>query len=234
MPGRDGRDPDRVRRAAGVRDGTFEFVVPTVVGPRFVAARGRAGRRPRRRRRSRREGTRAGHDLSIAVDLDAGVPIGDVTSPLHAITVERPAPSAPASALANQREIPNRDFVLRYDGRERRAAEHRPRRIGRVGGDGYVTLVLLPPKRMTAETAAPKELVFVIDRSGSQAGAPLDKAKETMRWIIDHLNPHDTFQIVDFGSTQQRRSSRSRGARPPRRRAARAPTSTRCRPTAAP
>jgi len=69
------------------------------------------------------------------------------------------------------------------------------------GGDGYVTFVLLPPKRVTTETAAPKEMIFVIDRSGSQAGAPLEKAKETMHWILDHMNPNDTFQVVDFGNT---------------------------------
>ena len=54
---------------------------------------------------------------------------------------------------------------------------------------------------MTARSAAPKEMVFVIDRSGSQSGLPLQKAKETMLWILDHLNPRDTFQIIDFGST---------------------------------
>src|SRR6185369_10406003 len=68
-------------------------------------------------------------------------------------------------------------------------------------GGGYLSLVLLPPKRVTAEGAAPKEMVFVIDRSGSQMGAPLDKAKETMRYVLDHMNPNDTFQVVDFGST---------------------------------
>src|SRR5262249_39091148 len=38
-------------------------------------------------------------------------------------------------------------------------------------------------------------------RSGSQMGAPLDKAKETMRYILEHMHPNDTFQVVDFGST---------------------------------
>ncbi len=193
-------------------DGTFEFSFPTVVGPRFVpgnpTGHGGTGWAPDTDRvpdASRvtppvtPEGTRAGHDLSIAVDLDAGVPLGAVVSPLHPITVDRPTPTRARVALVNQREIPNRDFVLRYaiatDALQSTALVHRV-----DDGDGYLTLVLLPPQRTTAETAAPKELIFVIDRSGSQMGAPLDKAKETMRWIIDHLNPRDTFQVVDFGS----------------------------------
>lgn len=200
-------------------DGGFELSIPTVVGPRFVPGSPTGGtgtgvrpngtgfapdtdRVPDASRVTppvTPEGTRAGHDLSIAVDVDAGVPIGAVASPLHPITVDRPTPARARIALANQHEIPNRDFVVRWsvasDAVATTAIVHRD-----PGADGYLSLVLLPPRRTTAESAAPKELVFVIDRSGSQMGAPLDKAKETMRWIIDHLNPRDTFQIVDFGS----------------------------------
>src|SRR2546426_2662982 len=195
------------------RDGTFEFSFPTVVGPRFIpgAPTGHAGtgwapdttRVPDASRITppvTPEGTRAGHDIAIAADIDAGVPILDVASPLHAIDVERPEANKARVRLRDQAEIPNRDFVLRYAvaGDEVRSG-YLAHRDGE--GDGYVTFVLLPPKRVTSESAAPKEMIFVIDRSGSQAGLPLEKAKETMRWILDHMNPNDTFQVVDFGST---------------------------------
>src|SRR5205823_2168591 len=146
------------------------------------------------------EGTRAGHDVGISVDIDAGVPILDVASPLHEIDVERPEASRARVRLRQRAEIPNRDFVLRYAvaGDEVRSG-YLVHRDGE--GEGYATFVLLPPQRVTPETAAPKEMIFVIDRSGSQAGLPLEKAKETMRWILGHMNPNDTFQIVDFGST---------------------------------
>ncbi|MEW6270196.1 MAG: VIT and VWA domain-containing protein, partial [Thermodesulfobacteriota bacterium] len=178
--------------------GTFSLVVPTVVGPRFSPPGTRdadAVTPP-----VTPEGTRAGHDLSITIDLDAGVPIGALESPLHAVDVERPSPQRAIVALRGQTEIPNRDFVLRWavssDDLQSGYLTHRP-----DAGDGYVSFFLLPPKRVTAETAAPKELIFVIDRSGSQMGAPLDKAKETMRFVLDHMNPGDTFQVIDFGST---------------------------------
>ncbi len=66
--------------------------------------------------------------------------------------------------------------------------------------DGFASFVLLPPRRVTPSSAAPKEMIFVIDRSGSQSGRPLAKAKETLLWILDHMNPNDTFQVIDFGS----------------------------------
>ncbi len=193
--------------------GTFEFSFPTVVGPRFIPGNpmghqgtGWAPDTTRVPDASRitppvtPEGTRAGHDISIRVDIDAGVPILSLDSRLHEIDVERSEPQRARVRLRERAEIPNRDFVLRYAvaGEAVRSGVLSHRNGSR---DGYVSFTILPPKRVTPETAAPKELIFVIDRSGSQSGLPLTKAKETMLWILEHMNPNDTFQIVDFANT---------------------------------
>jgi Ca-activated chloride channel family protein len=135
-------------------DGRFEFSFPTVVGPRFVppgvvdAARITPPVTPK--------GTRAGHDISIRVDVDAGVPIEAIESPLHQVDVRRDGPHRARVRLRRGREIPNRDFVLRYrvagEGVRSTHLVHR----SEGSGDGYVTFVLVPPARVTAETAAPK------------------------------------------------------------------------------
>ncbi len=180
--------------------GTFELTFPTVVGPRFIPPTG-VPDADRITPPVTPEGTRAGHDIAIAVAVDAGLPIGPVESPLHEIDVERPDATHARVALRAKDEIPNRDFVLRWgvSGDQVRSG-YLAHRSGNEG-DGYVTFVLVPPKRVTTASAAPKEMIFVIDRSGSQSGLPLLKAKETMHWILDHMNPNDTFQVVDFGST---------------------------------
>ncbi len=178
--------------------GTFELSVPTVVGPRFSPAS--TGDAEKVTPPVTPEGTRAGHDVSIAVDVDAGVPIQAVTSALHAIDVQRPVPERATVTLREGRTLPNKDFVLRWAvSTDQVQSTYLAHRTGT--GDGYLSLVLLPPARVTPTDAAPKELIFVIDRSGSQMGAPLEKAKETMRYILDHMHPNDTFQVVDFGST---------------------------------
>jgi len=205
--------------------GTFEFAFPTVVGPRFVpGARDGAPRVPDADRITppvTPQGTRAGHDIAISVDVKAPVPILGVESRLHEVDVERPAADRARVRLRQKAEIPNRDFVLRYAvaGDEVRSGylAHR----GETG-DGYVTFVLVPPKRVAPEAVAPRELIFVIDRSGSQHGLPLLKAKETMLWILDHMNPDDTFQVVDFGSTANVLFERPERASPEMRRRARA------------
>src|SRR5207244_4355391 len=68
-------------------DGNYEFVFPMVIGPRYI---------PRGVADASRiappvvpEGMRAGHDITIEIVLDAGVPIGNLDSRTHAIDVER-------------------------------------------------------------------------------------------------------------------------------------------------
>jgi Ca-activated chloride channel family protein len=63
---------------------------------------------------------------------------------------------------------------------------------------GFFTLILQPPERVAAEDVSPKELVFVLDTSGSMSGFPIEKAKETMRLALDNLYPADTFNLITF------------------------------------
>lgn len=192
-------------------EGTYEFSFPVVVGPRYVPgtptgeAQKDGGRLPGTDRvpdASRvsppvvPEGMRAGHDISIDVTLDAGVPIDGLKSVSHEIEVERTSPSAARVRLKDLTAIPNKDFVLRYDVAGQRIEDalltHRDAR------GGYFTLILQPPERVTVEDVTPKELVFVLDTSGSMSGFPIEKAKETMKLALEGLYPQDTFNLITF------------------------------------
>src|SRR5262249_20750063 len=63
---------------------------------------------------------------------------------------------------------------------------------------GFFTLILQPPDRVAAEDVAPRELVFVLDTSGSMEGFPIEKAKETMDLAFAALRPQDTFNLITF------------------------------------
>jgi Ca-activated chloride channel family protein len=192
--------------------GTYEFTFPLVVGPRYIPGTPTGRRPPRgsgRRRNTNRvpdaaritpaaapQGTRAGHDVSVEVALDAGVPVEALKSPSHEIDVERPSPASARVRLKSLAAIPNKDFSLRYDVAGERIRDavltHRDSR------GGYFTLILQPPRRVTAEDVTPKELVFVLDTSGSMEGFPIEKAKETMGLALDGLYPQDTFNLITF------------------------------------
>lgn len=190
-------------------NGSYEFVFPMVVGPRYIPgdATGKQGggfapdtsKVPDASRITPMPapaGMRAGHDISIEVALDAGVPIDSIKSTLHEIDSERLTAHSSRITLRNKNEIPNKDFILKYDVAGGKIEDALLTHRGNNGG--FFSFILQPPDRVTAEDVTPKEIVFVIDTSGSMQGYPLDKAKESMKLALDGLYPQDTFNLITF------------------------------------
>ncbi|HEY2934473.1 MAG TPA: VIT and VWA domain-containing protein [Acidobacteriota bacterium] len=191
-------------------DGSYKFVFPLVVGPRYIPGNpaGKTGggwapdtdRVPDASRITppvTPENTRAGHDVSILVKLDAGVPIDALRSMQHDVDVKRATNSTAALVLRDKAVIPNKDFVFEYDVAGRNIEEalltHYSSKLG-----GFFTMILQPPERVTVAEVTSKELVFVLDTSGSMQGFPIEKAKETMSLALNSLYPQDTFNLITF------------------------------------
>jgi Ca-activated chloride channel family protein len=173
-------------------DGAYEFVFPTVVAPHYNPVQANDANAIS----APVAATRAGHNISIEVNLDAGVPVENVASRVHEIESAMLSASRSVVKLKNEKDIPNRDFVLRYDVSGKKIADavlaHRDKR------GGFFTLMLQPPDTISYEDATPKEIVFVLDTSGSMSGFPIEKAKEAMRRALDGLHPFDTFNLITF------------------------------------
>ncbi|HXE56120.1 MAG TPA: VIT domain-containing protein, partial [Tepidisphaeraceae bacterium] len=195
------------------RDGAYEFVFPMVVGPRFNPpgyyngigavprdSYGASGQKTEVQYLAPDE--RSGHDISLTVDLNAGVPIEKIDSRNHQISVKRLSPTRTRVTLDPADNIPNRDFVLRY---EVGGHQTRPALIAQRGEHGgYFTLMLFPPTLLSDLPRQPLEFVFTVDVSGSKSGAPLAQEKAAVRYALTHMGPQDTFQVVRFGNTAQR------------------------------
>ncbi|HEY9676461.1 MAG TPA: VIT and VWA domain-containing protein [Drouetiella sp.] len=197
-------------------NGTYSLVLPMVVAPRYMPG-DKTGktqgtgwsedttRVPDASKISppvMPKDTRAGHDVSVMVDLDAGVPIQSIESKLHKVEVKRTGEQLAQITLVPSDSIPNRDFVL--DWKVATANLQSGYLVHKTGNTGYFSVMLVPPTKPTAAQISPRELNFIIDRSGSQNGLPLQKAKETMLYILDRLNPNDTFQIISFSSDTEK------------------------------
>jgi Ca-activated chloride channel family protein len=189
--------------------GTYEFRFPMVVGPRYIPGQA-VGRQaggwaydsdqvPDASRITPPvavPGTRAGHDIAVQVALDAGVPIDTLSSITHDVAVERTGINRASIKLRDHDNIPNKDFVLKYDVAGKKMEDAILTHRGDRGG--FFSLILQPPERVRSEEVTPKELVFVLDTSGSMSGFPIEKAKEAMRDGLDGLNPNDTFNFITF------------------------------------
>jgi Ca-activated chloride channel family protein len=174
--------------------GAYEFVFPMVVGPRYNPPgwSNGIGAQP-----YVPPGMRSGSDLSLAVDVDAGMRIGAIDSPSHPVLVERPSPSRAAVRLDSGAVIPNRDFVLRFQvaGTGCRAGLM----TCAAGDGGYLTLMVHPPDELREVPRRPLEMVFVVDCSGSMDGAPLRQAKAAVDMALQNLDPADSVQVIRFG-----------------------------------
>ena len=146
---------------------------------------------------------RAGHDISVKVYIQNGrTAIKEVESALHEIAVQWPNDRRTRAVveLAQKKEIPNKDFVLRYSTASEGIGDTVLTHVD-AKKRGYFTLILEPPKKVKPSEIRPRELIFVIDISGSQKGFPLDTSKAIMERVIKSLRPLDTFNVISFENT---------------------------------
>lgn len=139
----------------------------------------------------------------IRIELASAAPIANIYSPSHAVNTER---SSGGRAVV-QYEAPvedDRDFVVYFglDDREVGATllTHRPY------GDrpGYFMLMLSPQANADGQRIQSKDVVFVLDTSGSMAGEKIEQAREALRYCLNRLSDNDRFGLVAFSSDADR------------------------------
>lgn len=196
-------------------DGSFEFVFPMVVGPRFnppgridtVTAAPAGSPMPAPGAGSTQvqylpPSVRSGHDIGLRVSIDTGgAPLATIECNSHVVRVERPSGDTPGRALvtlSTSDSIPNKDFVLRY---ALAGDAVRTSAVAARGATGnFFSMMLVPPASLESVRRRPLEMVFVLDCSGSMAGEPLAQAKQAIARALRRLGPDDTFQVIRFSN----------------------------------
>jgi Ca-activated chloride channel family protein len=176
-------------------DGSYEFMFPMVVGPRYKPASMTAEQKKTITPPVAVD-TRAGHDISIEINLNAGVPVEKIRSTSHEILTANQNVNSAIIKLKDAKTIPNKDFILRYEVAGKKIND--AVLTHKNGRGGYFSLILQPPDKVDSRDVSPKEIVFVLDTSGSMEGFPIEKAKESMKMALDGLYPNDTFNLITF------------------------------------
>ncbi|MFC1996078.1 VIT domain-containing protein [Chloroflexota bacterium] len=145
--------------------------------------------------------TRPLDEVRVSVDLRASQPIRAVYSPSHPVAVSRENEFHVTAGYEDYNLRPDTDFALYYSIGESEALHLLSYRdpSDPVDPDGFF-LLLLAPHPDAAEQPVPKDVILVLDRSGSMEGEKFMQAQQALKYILQHLNPEDRFNVISFST----------------------------------
>lgn len=179
--------------------GVYEFVYPTVVGPRYsnkpensASANDKWVANP-----YTTQGIKPMYTFDLQVKLNAGMPVKDITCPSHETKISYKSASAALVELKKgSQQEGNRDFILKY---RLRGDQIQSGVLLYEGKDENFFLAMVqPPQRVVPNQIPPREYVFIVDVSGSMNGFPLDISKKLMRNLLKNLRSTDKFNVILF------------------------------------
>ncbi len=199
------------QQTARYDDGRFGLRFPLVVGPRYVPGTPIAGT----------SGTGWAPDteavpdasrvtppvadpargpinpVTLRIELDPGVALAGVESPSHAIHTTALAGGRWEIELQQVSVPADRDFELTWEPVPG-AAPATAVLAEQEGDESFALLMVLPPAAPVAGDRLPREVVFVLDHSGSMAGASIEQARAALKLALARLRPADSFNVVRF------------------------------------
>ncbi|RAP59693.1 marine proteobacterial sortase target protein [Oleiagrimonas sp. MCCC 1A03011] len=182
------------------RDGTFSLHFPLTYTPRYHMAKGAvsAAHDPGIAATQAFASAKSEPPLrtQIAVTLNPGVALARVVSPSHAIETSHHGATWNVQ-LRDPSVVPDRDFILRWTPQPQ-TQPNVASFVQTVGGAHYATLMVMPPQQQAR--TLPRELILVIDTSGSMQGASIRQARAALDLALKNLRPEDRFNVIEFNS----------------------------------
>ncbi len=179
-------------------NGVYEFVYPTVVGPRYSNQTAESApdegwvANP-----YLKEGEAPNYAFNMKASISAGLPLHDVRSPSHQIDVKYSDAQTASITLKNTDKFEgNRDFILQYRLKGDRIESGILLYPGK--DENFFLAMIQPPKTISINEIPPREYIFILDVSGSMYGFPLDITKKLMNELLLKLKPTDRFNLVLF------------------------------------
>lgn len=186
------------------RDGRFHLRFPLVTGPRFRASAPGADNADAATDVSTIVSEEPVNAVFIHITLDAGVPLASLDSGYHEIDVRQTDSDRYSIALASDGVMADRDFELTWTpefvDRPRTAVFRQ-----QLDGYEYALLSILPPDlRSLGQQILPRDVIFVIDVSGSMSGASIEQARTSVLHALARMKPQDRFNVIWFNDRTER------------------------------
>ena len=201
--------------------GRFEFHLPTTLTPRYIPGKKTASVDEEKHFQSQGLGWGLPTDevpdapeitprmaqaiagtitnpMRLSVQLNAGLLLNDISSAYHEMQQSHSGGTYQLN-LARGEVSMDRDFRLSWQP----VPSHAPEAAlfaEEIDGENYLLLMLLPPQVETPEQPLPREMIFVMDTSGSMQGTSIVQAKQSLLLALDRLGANDRFNVVEFNS----------------------------------
>jgi len=140
-------------------------------------------------------------NVSINVNIDSGQPIRAAYSPTHSVDINRESRTQMSIGYEESFVTPDTDFAMYYSIGETEAFHMLSYRdpSDPMNEDGFFLMMLAPSPDVDVRAQA-KDLILVLDRSGSMEGEKFVQAQEAIRYILGNLNAEDRFNVVSFST----------------------------------
>jgi Ca-activated chloride channel family protein len=139
--------------------------------------------------------------VSINVSISSKAPIKNVYSPTHEVRVERFTDHRANVTYTERDTKPAIDYRLYYSTAEKDLGAslicYRPD----PGKPGYFLLLVSPRTEIDESKILPKNLICVIDRSGSMSGEKIEQARSALKFVLNSLNKDDRFALISYNDT---------------------------------
>jgi Ca-activated chloride channel family protein len=192
-------------------EGIYEFVFPTVVGPRYSNQPESSASEYDQWVKNPyfKEESQTGSDSSsaplpprcnITTHISTGVPLQEITIQTHQTNISwKNSSEATITLNEPEEDSGNRDYILKY----RLAGEEISSGLMLYKGqkENFFLLMVQPPRRVESAYIPAREYIFLVDVSGSMHGFPIDTAKELLRDLIRNLRPEDKFNVILFAGS---------------------------------
>ena len=180
-------------------NGTYSFVYPAVVGPRYSTIPDDAEHTNEKwiQNPYLKQGREPDTGFDITLALDAGMNIQEASCTTHDTAIRYENASRARIVLAHPEIFSgDRDYIVQYRLMDRAITSGLL--LEKDGEEQFFLLMAQPPERVTADMLPRREYTFVVDVSGSMQGFPLDTAKKLVKDLIGNLKPTDSFNVVLF------------------------------------
>ena len=216
-PGDDVQIELKYQEVIDYRSGTFALRFPTTITPRYHpinAVLQEQGERPNVEKQpaslfapsgwltpfyaTTSHGDTPQSEFSLTINIDVGLELVDIQSKYHQIAIENPAFGQYQVAL-NEPNAVNRDFLLEFKPLQKEQAQAAFFTEQLNNGERFGLLMLLPPDdHFTQTQRLAREMIFVVDTSGSMHGQSMEQAKSALHYALSLLDSNDSFNIIGF------------------------------------